>query len=155
MKTTLILLAAITAPQQPFIDAISPETSQLIVDYIISGKSYKWLDYNCDGEMNLADAVGVLHKYETNVRNGNELTLDLETIYDIGWENLSSNMDRIDFIENELLYYEIERVNGELCKRYDLTVTEKSEAVIYYEFEDYADTVTVSIDPITEVIRVQ
>lgn len=42
-----------------------------------------------------------------------------------------------------------------LCRQYDLTVTEKSEAVIYYEFEDFADTVTVSIDPITEVIRVQ
>lgn len=105
--------------------------------------------------MNLADAVGVLHKYETNVRDGNELALDLDTIYDIGWENLSKNLDREDFIENELLYYEIERVNDEPCRQYDLTVTEKSEAVIYYEFEDFADTVTVSIDPITEVIRVQ
>lgn len=155
MKTTLILLAALTATPQPFIDAVSPETSQLIVDYLVSGKSYAWLDYNNDGEMNLADAVGVLHKYETNVRDGNELELDLDTIYDIGWENLSENLDREDFIENELLYYEIERINDEPCRRYDLTVTEKSEAVIYYEFEDFADTVTVSIDPITEVIRVQ
>ena len=155
MKTTLILLAALTATQQPFIDAVSPETSQLIVDYLVSGKSFSWLDYNGDGEMNLADAVGVLRKYETNVRDGNELELDLDTIYDIGWENFSENLDREDFIENELLYYEIERVNDEPCRQYDLTVTEKSEAVIYYEFEDFADTVTVSIDPITEVIRVQ
>lgn len=155
MKTTLILLVALTATPQPFLDAVSPETSQLIVDYLVSGKSYVWLDYNGDGEMNLADAVGVLHKYETNVRDGNELELDLDTIYDIGWENLSENLDREDFIENELLYYEIERVNDKPCRQYDLTVTEKSEAVIYYEFEDFADTVTVSIDPITEVIRVQ
>lgn len=42
-----------------------------------------------------------------------ELELDLDTIYDIGWENLSENLDREDFIENELLYYEIERVNDE------------------------------------------
>lgn len=63
MKTTLILLAALTATPQPFIDAVSPETSQLIVDYLIDGKSFPWLDYNGDGEMNLADAVGTCKKW--------------------------------------------------------------------------------------------
>lgn len=158
MKAGLIfIVAALTSSPQPapnYYSWIAPEISEIVVNCIIQGRSYSHLDFNGDGELTIADAVGISRRYQDNVKYGNEITLDSETIYDIGWENFSDGIERQEFIEN-LLYYEIDTVNGTPCRQYELTVSEVTEARIYYEFETYSDTITVTLDPYKEYIQVK
>lgn len=147
-------LAMATAPAENYNSWFSPEIAEVVKQYAIDGKYYTFLDYNGDGALNVADVVGIAKHYDNNVKYGNEITLDTQTIYDIAWENFSNNMDRADFIENDLLYYEIAMVNGEPCRCYDITVTEITEVSIYFEFAEYGDSISVRLDPFTEMIRV-
>lgn len=159
MKTGMIIALAVMVstptPKENYFAGVSPGIAEVILHCMERGDYYRHLDFNGDGSLNIADYYSVLRRYNDNLKYGNEITLDTETILDIAWENYSYGIDRALFISDDLLYYEIEKVNDEACRMYEVTVTEKSEAVIRYEFKDYADTVIVSIDPITETIQVQ
>lgn len=154
MLNAILAVAALAMPSENYTSWISPEISDMIVDYLIEDREYRHLDFNGDGKMNIADAVGVAKRYADNVAYGNSITLDIETIYDIGWENYSDDQERQDFINNSLMYWEICNVNDEPCREYELTVSEISEAEIYYEFEDYSDSVRVRLNPYEETIQV-
>lgn len=160
-KTALIftVLAATSSPQpaENYHSWISPQIADIVQQYIIDGKYYNHLDFNGDGELNIADVVGISKRYQDNVQYGNEITLDEETIIDIAWENYTTDyMEREDFVENSLLYYEIDFINGEPCRQYELTAEEILTAHIYYEFtDDTTGGIDVVINPFTETIQVQ
>lgn len=151
------LLAGTPQPAENYHSWISPEISDIIIDKVINEEYYEHLDFNGDGELTIADAVGVYKRYEDNITYGNEITLDEETIIDIAWENYTTDyMEREDFVENSLLYYEIDFINGEPCRQYELTAEEILTAHIYYEFtDDTTGSIDVVINPFMETIQVQ
>lgn len=148
MKLSGIFVAlALTSspmPAENYYSWISPEIADEIQELVISGEYREYLDFNGDGKLSMADVVGVRKRYQDNCRYGNELTLDSETVDAIVLENYSESP----------IYWEIDRVNGQLCRQYELTVSEVSSAEIYLEFEDFSETVKVEINPFTETITV-
>ena len=55
---------------------------------------------------------------------------------------------------DDLIYWEIYRVNGNLTRQYELTASEIMTAEIYVEFESYGDNIIVEVNPFTEMITV-
>lgn len=148
MKEMIFIILALKsspAPASNFYAATSPEVAAEIQEFVISGKYRTHLDFNGDGELNIADVVGVSKRYQDNCERGNEITLDRAAVEDIAAENYP----------NPLIYWEIDRINGELCRQYELTASKVTEAEIYLEFEDYSDTIKVELNPFTEVVRVK
>lgn len=148
MKTMGIFLAlALTSSPMPsgnYYASVSPDIADEIQELVIREEYREYLDFNGDGKLSMADVVGVRKRYQDNCRYGNELTLDSETVDAIVVENYSES----------LIYWEIDRVNGQLCRQYELTVSEVTGAEIYLEFEDFSETVKVEINPFTETITV-
>ena len=149
MKTALIFLVmAATASPQPapnYYASFAPEVAEEMQELVISGEYRAYLDFDGNGVLNIADVVSVKKRYQDNRKHGNEITLDREVVEAIAAENYPDN----------LIYWEVDRVNGELCRQYELTASEIIEAEIYLEFETYCDTVKVELNPYTEVVRVK
>lgn len=149
MKTALIFLVmAATASPQPapnYYASFAPEVAEEIQELVISGEYRAYLDFDGNGVLNIADVVSVKKRYQDNCKHGNEITLDREAVEAIAAENYPDN----------LIYWEVDRINGELCRQYELTASEIIEAEIYLEFESYCDTVKVELNPYTEVVRVK
>lgn len=139
------LLAGTPQPAENYHSWISPEISDIIIDYVIKGEYHEHVDFNGDGELTIADAVGVRKRYEDNCTYVNEITVDNETVESIIAENYSV----------DCIYWEFDFVNGEPCRQYELTVSEITTANIYLEFaDDTMDNVTVEINPFEETVRV-
>lgn len=149
MKTALIFLVmAATASPQPapnYYASFAPEVAEEMQELVISGEYRAYLDFDGNGVLNIADVVSVKKRYQDNRKHGNEITLDREAVEAIAAENYPDS----------LIYWEVDRVNGELCRQYELTASEIIEAEIYLEFETYCDTVKVELNPYTEVVRVK
>lgn len=149
MKTALIFLVmAATASPQPapnYYASFAPEVAEEIQELVISGEYRAYLDFDGNGVLNIADVVSVKKRYQDNCKYGNEITLDRETVEAIAAENYL----------DDLIYYEIDRVNGRLCRQYELTASEITEAEIYLEFEEYSETVKVELNPYTEIVSVK
>lgn len=132
-------------PAPNYYSWFSLEITDHIVDCIINEEYHEHLDFNGDGVLSVADAVGVLHRYYDNIEYGNELTLDSETVESIIAENYSV----------DCIYWEIDFVNDEPCRMYELTVDEITTANIYLEFaDDTMDNVSVEINPFEEIVKV-
>lgn len=149
MKTALIFFVmAATASPQPapnYYASFAPEVAEEMQELVISGEYRAYLDFDGNGVLNIADVVSVKKRYQDNRKHGNEITLDREAVEAIAAENYPDS----------LIYWEVDRVNGELCRQYELTASEIIEAEIYLEFESYCDTVKVELNPYTEVVRVK
>lgn len=149
MKTAMIFIAlALTSSPQPapnYYAEISPEVAEEIQELVISGEYRAHLDFNGDGTLNIADVVSVEKRYHDNCKYGNEITLDRETVEAIAAENYSDS----------LIYWEINRVDGDLCSQYELTASEITEAEIYLEFENYSEAVKVELNPYSEIVSVK
>lgn len=147
MKALIFAALALTSSPQPapnYYAEISPAVSAEIQQLVLDGQYREYLDFNDDGNLNIADVVGVEKRYQDNCTYGNEITLDRETVQAIAEEN---------YID-DLLYWEIYRADGELTRQYELTAAEIMTAEIYLEFETYAEIVTVELNPYTEIITV-
>ena len=148
MKTALIFIAlALTSSPQPsenYFAEISPDIATEIQELVIDGEYREYLDFNGDGNLNIADVVGVRKRYQDNCKYGNEITLDSEVIDSIVSENYSE----------ACIYWEIDRVDGNLTRQYELTASEIMQAEIYIEFENSSECVMVEVNPFTESITV-
>lgn len=148
MKTALIftVLALTTSPmpKENYYASISPEIADEIMECIINSEYRQHLDFNGDGKLTIADVVGVSKRYQDNCKYGNEITLDRDVVDSIVSENYSE----------ACIYWEIDRVNGELTRQYELTADDIMTAEIYVEFESYSECVMVEVNPFTETIMV-
>lgn len=148
MTGIIFIVAALTSSPQPapnYFAEISPQITAEIQDCIISEEYRQHIDFNGDGKLTIADAVGVEKRYNDNCTYGSEITLDAETVYSIAEENYP----------DELVYWELDRINGELTRQYETAFNDVTEAEIYLEFENYSDTVTVEVNPFTEIISIK
>lgn len=147
MKAALITAIVLSASPQPaptYYSSISPEAADAIMECVINRDYQKYLDFNGDGELNIADIVGVRKRYQDNCRYGNEITLDSGIINNIITENYSE----------DAIYWEIDRIDKRPTRQYEITVSEITTAEIYIEFESSSDCVTVEVNPFTEIITV-
>lgn len=149
MNTGLIfIVAALTLSPQPapnYFAEISPQITAEIQDCIINEEYRQHIDFNGDGVLTIADAVGVEKRYSDNCTYGNSITVDSEVIHSIATENYP----------DDLIYYEIDFVNGELTERqYEITVSDVTEISIYFEFPEMSETIHIVADPFTESVTV-
>lgn len=139
-----IALTSSPMPADNYYSWISPEISETIIDCVIREEYREYLDFNGDGILSMADAVGVAKRYQDNCKYGNKITMDRETVEAIVMENYT----------DEAIYWEIDRINGQLCRQYELTVDDIATAEIYLEFSGFSECVTVELNPYTETITV-
>ena len=147
LATAFICLAlhASLNPAPNYYSWFSPEIADTIIENVVNGEYHEHLDFNGDGVLSVADAVGVLRRYYDNIEYGNELTVDGETVQAIIEENYSV----------ECVQWEIDFVNGEPCRKYELTVDEITTANIYLIFEDdTTDNIEIEINPFEEIVKV-
>ena len=147
LATIFLALALHTSlnPAPNYYSWFSPEIADNVIQCVVNGEYHEHLDFNGDGQLTVADAVGILRRYSDNIEYGNELTVDAETVESIIEENYSV----------DCIYWEIDFVNGQPCRKYELTVDEITTANIYLEFEDDTmDNVEIEINPFEEIVRV-
>lgn len=138
---------ALTAsmPAANFHSWFAPEIADSIVKEVVNEEYHEHLDYNGDGELDILDAIGVMKRYNENIENGNEITLDEETVQAIIEENY----------KKECIYWEIDFIDNQPCRKYEYTADKITTANIYLEFEDDTiDNVKVEINPFKEIVSV-
>ena len=132
-------------PAPNYYSWFSPEIANNIIECVVNGEYHEHLDFNGDGVLSVADAVGVLRRYYDNIEYGNELTVDSETVQSIIEENYTV----------ECVQWEIDFIDGQPCRKYELTVDKITTANIYLIFEDdTTDNIEIEINPFEEIVRV-
>ena len=140
-----LALSSAPTPAPNYYSWFSPEIADNIIECVINGEYHSHLDFNGDGVLTVADAVGVARRYYENVTYGNKITVDSEVVQAIIEENYSV----------ECVQWEIDFVNDEPCRMYELTVDEITTANIYAIFEDdTTDNIAIEINPFEEIVKV-
>ena len=148
MNITPIFLAfALTsspAPAPNYCSWISPEIADHITECVINREYHEYLDFNGDGELNIADVVGVRKRYQDNVKYGNEITVDSEVVQAIFDENVM-----------DVMYWEFDSVDNEITRQYEITADSIITADIYCELTDFStEHITIEINPFEERVSV-
>lgn len=148
MNITPIFLAfALTsspAPAPNYFSWISPEIADHITECVINGEYHEYLDFNGDGELNIADVVGVRKRYQDNVKYGNKITVDSEVVQAIFDENVM-----------DIMYWEFDSVDNEITRQYEITADSIITADIYCELTDFStEHITIEINPFEEKVSV-
>lgn len=141
---TVFAMTASLMPAENYYSWISPEIADTIQECVINAEYREYLDFNGDGELNMADVVGVRKRYQDNCKYGNTITFDSEIVESIVEENYSE----------ALIYWEVYRVGNDNCRQYEVSVSETTEIYLWVEFENYGETIKVMADPFTESITV-
>jgi len=144
---TIFMALALTSSPTPadnYYSWVSPEIANVVLQYCVKDEYHEHLDFNGDGKLSIADAVGILRRYNDNVKYGNEITVDSEVIESIIYENWS----------DEPIYYEIDRIENDFCREYTMTVNDITEFHVYVEFEEYSSGFTAVANPFEEIVRV-
>ena len=125
---TALLIAAAT-----YYAAISPEVSAEIQDCAIRGEYREHLDYNGDGALTIADAVGVERKYQYNTEHGNTVVFDREDVADIIAENYADSP----------VEWEVSSINDEPCTLCEVEISEVTRLTILLDFAEYGETLEI------------
>lgn len=145
--TSIFLAFALTSSPTPapnYYSWISPEIADHITECVINREYHEYLDFNGDGELNIADVVGVRKRYQDNVKYGNEITVDSEVVQSIFDEN---GMD--------VMYWEFDSVDGEITRQYEITTDSIITADIYCELTNFTtEHIVVEINPFEEYVGV-
>lgn len=141
---TIFAMTSSLMPAENYYSWISPEIADTIQECVINAEYREYLDFNGDGELNMADVVGVRKRYQDNCKYGNTITFDSEVVESIVEENYSE----------ALIYWEVYRVGNNNCRQHEVSVSETTEIYLWVEFENYGETIKVMADPFTESITV-
>lgn len=145
--TSIFLAFALTsspAPAPNYYSWISPEIADHITECVINREYHEYLDFNGDGELNIADVVGVRKRYQDNVKYGNEITVDSEVVQSIFDEN---GMD--------VMYWEFDSIDNEITRQYEITADSIITADIYCELTDFStEHIVIEINPFEERVSV-
>lgn len=145
--TSIFLAFALTSSPTPapnYYSWISPEIADHITECVINREYHEYLDFNGDGELNIADVVGVRKRYQDNVKYGNEITVDSEVVQAIFDEN---GMD--------VMYWEFDSIDNEITRQYEITADSIITADIYCELTDFTtEHITIEINPFEEYVGV-
>lgn len=138
------MVCTVAPPAENYSSWISPEIAENIRTYVINREYHAYLDYNGDGELNVADIVSVDKRYRDNIRFGNSYTLDSNFIELVIKENYAEPP----------IEWEICSVENEPCCLYELTVEEITECEVLFDFYDHVEILSVEVNPYTEICTV-
>ena len=145
--TSIFLAFALTsspAPAPNYYSWISPEIADHITECVINREYHEYLDFNGDGELNIADVVGVRKRYQDNVKYGNKITVDSEVVQAIFDENVM-----------DVMYWEFDSIDNEITRQYEITADSIITADIYCELTDFTtEHITIEINPFEEYVGV-
>ena len=127
---------------------VSPTSAAVVMGTAANHEYREYMDYNGDGVLSTIDAVSIMREYEYNSTYGNTMTYGENDVLAVVEENLNPS-EYCDYF-----YYEIDSVNGEVCRRYSYDCSKYTELHVYCEVNDTVFQYTVSIDPITETTTV-
>lgn len=153
MKEIFLILAALAGAPEPapeFRAPISDETAAAIVDTITSDDEAApapALDFNGDGALTIADAVGIARRHYISTHEHTEITIDRETVAAIAAELYPDDIQTY-------FYYEIDFVDGSPCRKYELTSSDIVTIDIYFEFDEWQTSHRAEVNPYTETITI-
>lgn len=156
MKAIFVILAALAGAPQPapeYRAPISEETAAQVLEIIINDGGEATdaapaaLDFNGDGALNIADYCGISRRAYISATEYTAVTLDREAAEAIAAELYPEDIQ-------SYFYYEIDRINGDLCRKYEATAAEVTDINIYFEFEERSTSHRAEINPHTETITV-
>lgn len=135
-------MTAIIALATCFSMGVSPQTADLIMHHSATGAYDARYDADGDGMETTLDAIRVLKRYYYNVDNKATMTLDETNIYDL----LSVETNE------EVLYWEIDFIDDEPCRKYEYTATDEIRLHVYYETQSECSGFAVVMNPFTELM---
>ena len=138
------MVCTVAPPAENYCSWMSPEIAESIKTCVINREYYTYLDYNGDGELNIADVVSVEKRYKDNIRFGNSYTLDSNFIELVIEENYAKPP----------IEWEICSVEDSPCCLYELTVDEITNCKILFDFYDHMEIFTVEVNPYMEICTV-
>lgn len=138
----VLIMAGIISLTSTFSMGFSPATAETIMGHVVNQTYDARYDFDGDGVESVLDAVGVLKQYHENVTNGQTITLDTDIV-----ERLLSEQTDVDVI-----YWEIDFIEGVPCRKYECTATENTRLHIYYETEEECSGFEVVVEPFSGLV---
>jgi hypothetical protein len=138
----VLILTGIISLASTFSMGFSPATAETIMSHAVNQTYDACYDLDGDGVESVLDAVGVLKQYHENVTNGQTITLDADIV-----ERLLSEQTDVDVI-----YWEIDFIEGVPCRKYECTATEDTRLHIYYETEEECSGFEVVVEPFSGLV---
>jgi hypothetical protein len=87
--------------------------------------------------------VNIIKRYEYNVKYGNTITLNDDYINSVAEENGLN-----------IIYWEIYKVNDELCRKYEYTADNITTVYVWYEEEEKGNSLIIELNPFEEKMQV-
>lgn len=135
-------------PADNYYSWYSEEIAESIMETAVANEYYPHLDFNGDGVLSVVDAVSVRKCYIYNVLNGNTMHFGESDVMEIVAENFKPEE------YNEYFYYEIDFVNGECCRAYEMDFSETAYIHVYMEMNEKTTDFSVLIRPTEESYQV-
>lgn len=150
MKFAMIMtaMAMMSAPSNTFNSWFSPETATSCLEMAVNNEYTPCLDYNGDGVLSTVDAIAINKRYHLNCENGNSMTFGESEVMRVVEENLNPS-DYSDYF-----YYEIDFIENESCREYEIEVNDTINIHVYCEVNDSIFQFTACINPFEESITV-
>lgn len=137
-----MLVTKIAAVAMCFTMGFSPQTAELITAHNAKGTYDARYDFDGDGEETVLDAIKVLKRYYENIDNNATITIN---------EEIMETLLRQE-TDEEVLYWEIDFIDDEPCRKYEYTTAEEIRIHVYYETENECSGFQVVMNPFTEQI---
>lgn len=137
------MLANAPQPATNYTYPIGGESAEIMLENILNGTYEENQDFNGDQQLTIADYTAIKRRHHISTTEGTQITLDSECI-----EAITS-----EFYPEEIqtyFYYEIYKVNNEVCRQYEITADEITQISVYVEFEEMATTINIELNPFTE-----
>ena len=130
-------------PADNYYSWYSYDIADNVINYIINGEYHPHVDFNGDSKLTMCDVVSIIKRYEYNVKYGNTITLNDDYINNVAEENGLN-----------IIYWEIYKINDELCRKYEYTADNITTVYVWYEEEEKGDSLIIELNPFEEKMQV-
>lgn len=145
---SIFCVAALLVSHNPaanFCAPINTDTATQIKQAVVDNQYNEKLDYDGDGKLTAKDSVLVERRYQNNLINGNQITVDGETVMTIITEKYDTPID-----------WEFCEINNQIARVYEITTDKIIPATIRAEFEDFSiKYIQIEINPFEEAIYIK
>lgn len=139
------MLFSMMNPAGNFCAPINDNTAAKIRQAIVNYQYDEKLDYNGDGKLTLKDVFFVRRRYQHNLENGNQITINSKTAMTIITENYDTPID-----------WEFCEIDNQITRAYEITTNKIIPATIRAEFENYSiKYIEIEINPFEEAVYVK
>lgn len=122
----------------------SEDIASQVMEYAVNDEYYSHLDFDGDGVLSVMDAVAIRKRYICNVINKTPFHFGESDVMEIVKENYSADS------YSEYFYYEIDFVDGSVCRAYEMDFENPAYIHVYLEMNDETKGFYVMISPAEE-----